>query len=208
MTCNEMADCPVLSARRALELTDEQCMERAARGDVAAYGVLFDRHQPRLVAFLMRFLGDRALAEDIAQEAFWNVWQKRAVFDPHQSFRVFLYVAAKNLALNETASAQRRRTVSLNAVKERAGPNDAEEWSARRQLQCIVRKALGELPADQRLCVLLREYDGCTYRETARILGCSEVHARVLAFRARARLKRLLEPLLASEENRKHDENS
>lgn len=183
-----------------MELTDEQCMERASRGDIAAYGVLFDRHQPRLVAFLTRFLGDRALAEDMAQEAFWNVWRRRETFNTRQSFRVFLYVVGKNLALNELASARRQRTVSLAAVEEHAGPDDTAGWSARRQVQCTVRKALKELPDDQRLCVLLREYDGCSYGETARILGCSEVHARVLAFRARNRLKRLLEPLLAGDE--------
>ncbi len=175
-------------------------MKRAAQGDLDAFGALFDRHQVRLVAFLTRFLGERAQAEDIAQEAFWNVWKRREMFDTRQSFRVYLYVAAKNLALNERASARHQRTVPLDTVAEQSGPDDALHGSLRRHLQCTVREALRELPEDQRLCVLLREYDGCSYQETARILGCSEVNARVLSFRARNRLKRLLAPQLLREE--------
>ncbi len=175
-------------------------MERAAeRGDLTAFGVLFERHQARLVAFLTRFLGERATAEDIAQEAFWKVWQNRAQFNPKQSFRVYLYVAAKNLALSDRTSAYSRHTVLSDFAPERAEPDDENtplDAALQNHLRCAVRQALQALPEDQRLCVLLHEYDGYTYGEIARILNCSIVSARVLGFRARKRLAQLLEPLM------------
>lgn len=178
-------------------------MERAAAyGDLTAFGVLFERHQARLVAFLTRFLGERASAEDIAQEAFWKVWQSRAHFNPKQSFRVYLYVAAKNLALSARTSADSRRIVLSDFAPERS---DADEKNApldaavQNDLRCTVRRALQALPNDQRLCVLLHEYDGYSYGEIARILNCSVVSARVLGFRARKRLAHLLAPLMEEE---------
>lgn len=188
-------------------------MQQVSKGDVAAFGLLFDRHQARLIAFLTRFLGNRTLAEDIAQEAFLNIWRKRETFNSRQSFRVYLYVVAKNLALNEQTSVRNRRTVSLNALPEygeslaltpAARENDPQGAALQKHLQCTISHALQKLPDEQRLCILLREYDGCSHQEVARIVGCSEVSARVLCFRARNRLKRLLAPLLESEERENH----
>ena len=186
-------------------------MEATAKGDRIAFGILFDRHQARLVAFLTRFLGDRSLAEDIAQESFWNVWRKRETFDPRQSFRVYLYVVAKNLAINERTSARHRRTVSLDSMGEpndsiRSAQGDGESAltaTLRRDLQCTVRQALQELPENQRLCILLHEYDAYSYPEIARILECSVIAARVLGFRARNRLQRRLAFLLSRSDDGK-----
>jgi RNA polymerase sigma-70 factor, ECF subfamily len=185
-----------------VEPSDEQLMRGAAGGDAEAFGALYDRHAPRLLAFLTRFLGDRAMAEDVTQDAFWKVWENRNAFDPkRQTFRVFLYVVARNLARNEQGRAGRRRDVPLTEDGDAAGPSGDEpaRLTERRFLRESVRAALLELPEEQRLCVVLREYEGYSFREAARILGCSEVRARVLAFRARARLKRLLAHLMEAE---------
>lgn len=174
-------------------------MQCAQAGDVAAYGALFDRYQGRLVRFLVRILDSHSNAEDIAQEAFWNVWERRQTYNPRRSFRVFLYVAAKNLALNERNRAHHRKSVPLDSIVEPVAPDNPIAASERQQLQCAVRRALLTLPEDQRICIVLHEYEGYGYREIAAVLECSEVHARVTAFRARNRLKRLLSPLIESE---------
>lgn len=183
-----------------MEPTDEQLMRHVTAGETAALGVLFDRYEPRLTAFLTRFLGERAVAEDVAQDTFWKVWENRAVYDSRrQSFRVFLYVVARNLARNEHNRAGRRRTVPLDHEVGGESSEGPAHVSERRYVQDCVRTALLTLPEEQRLCVVLREYEGYSFRETAQVLGVSEVHARVLAFRARARLKHLLVHLLESE---------
>jgi RNA polymerase sigma-70 factor (ECF subfamily) len=63
-----------------------------------------------------------------------------------------------------------------------------------------VQAALRSLPADQRLCLVLREYEGRSHREIGAILGCSEGNVRVLMHRARRALKPLLKSILESEE--------
>lgn len=174
-------------------------MQCAQAGDVAAYGVLFDRYQVRLTRFLMRILAHPQTAEDIAQEAFWQVWERRHTYNPRRPFRVFLYVAAKNLALNERNRVHNRKTVPIESIAEPIAPDNPIIASERQQLRCAVSKALLALPEDQRLSIVLHEYEGYGYREVAAVLECSEVQARVIAFRARNRLKRLLKPLMESE---------
>jgi RNA polymerase sigma-70 factor, ECF subfamily len=174
-------------------------MQCAQAGDIAAYGALFDRYQVRLARFLTRILHNSHSAEDIAQEAFWNVWERRHTYNPRRSFRVFLYVAAKNLALNERNRAHHRNIVPLESIAEPVATDDPVAASERQQLQCAVRRALLDLPENQRICIVLHEYEGYSYREIAAVLECSEIQARVVGFRARNRLKRLLGPLMESE---------
>src|SRR5262245_39847169 len=90
--------------------SDEALMQRAGRGDLAAFGELFDRHQPGLFAFLCRFLGDAPTAEDVAQDVFWRVWQYRARFDPSRRFSPWLYAIARRVALDERDRSHRRAT--------------------------------------------------------------------------------------------------
>src|SRR5947209_20109313 len=67
--------------RRCMAESDEKLMQRTGRGDLTAFGELFDRHQPALYAFLSRFLGNATLAEDVVQEVFLRVWRYRHSFD-------------------------------------------------------------------------------------------------------------------------------
>jgi RNA polymerase sigma-70 factor (ECF subfamily) len=187
-------------------VSDEALMERAGRGDLAAFGELFDRHQPGLCAFLCRFLGDAATAEDVAQDAFWRAWQYRASFDAARPFAPWLYAIARRAALDERGKPHRRDTtwsdLSPAGQERAAAPADTPGADALIEALTVrdqVREALRALPPDQRLCVILREYEGRSHGEIAAILGCSEGNARVLTHRARRALRELLRPLLEGE---------
>lgn len=192
-----------------MPVSDEQLMQRAAAGDVGAFGELFDRYQPRLLAFLTRFLGDVSLAEDAAQEAFWRAWEYRGTYDVTKRFSSWLYVIAKNTAVTE-AKKPHRRTVSLSSLEEdghsavdqlpAAASGEPHTALSTRILRDEVRAALQALPRDQRLCLVLREYEHLSHREAAEVMGCSEGAVRVLAFRARRALARLLKSSLESED--------
>jgi len=194
--------------------SDEELMQRAGRGDLAAFGELFDRHQPALYGFLCRFLGNAALAEDVTQEVFWRVWQYRTTFDGRSAFSAWMYVIARHAALDEIRKPH-RRTACFSELDEgreerldvdmegrlRAADAYIQELSLRTQ----VRQALQALPPDQRLCLILREYQGLSHAEAAVVLGCSEGAARVMAHRARRALRSLLEPLLAREQQEQRE---
>jgi RNA polymerase sigma factor (sigma-70 family) len=147
--------------------SDERLMERMGREDLRALGELFDRHQPRLYGFLSRFLGDPATAEDVTQEVFVRVWRYRHAFNGSRSFRAWLYGIARHAALTE-AEKRQRRAVPLSELGEGAieaardhevEPGFADRVVAARSLHEQERVALQALPPDQRLCIILREYE-------------------------------------------------
>jgi RNA polymerase sigma-70 factor (ECF subfamily) len=183
--------------------TDEELMGQTKQGDLAAFGVLFDRYQPRLVAFLTRFCGDHGTAEDLAQDAFWRIWEGRGSYDTGRRFDTWLFVVAKNAALNQIRQATRHRSVPIDSLAE-------GEWASSMpdaiqiDRRDAVRAALQQLPTDQRLILILREYEGLSHREVAEVMGCSEGAARALAHRARAVLREHLRPLLLEHEDRCH----
>jgi RNA polymerase sigma-70 factor (ECF subfamily) len=188
--------------------SDEELMQRTGQGDLAAFGELFDRHQPAVSAFLSRFLGNATLAEDVVQEVFWRVWRYRGSFDPAQRFVAWIYGIARHTALTE-ARRSHRRELSLDhlsaADRETAAGNESgrfgdglvQELALREQ----VRQALQELPPEQRACLILREYEQRSYQEIAAILACTPENARVLAFRARRALRTLLKSYWQGEES-------
>ncbi len=91
---------------------------------------------------------------------------------------------------------KQQSAVETIRAETRSEPHTAFRAEAARE---EVRLALLELPREQRLCLILREYEGLSHRETAEILGCSEGAVRVLAFRARRALARRLKALLEEE---------
>jgi RNA polymerase sigma-70 factor, ECF subfamily len=189
--------------------SDEKLMQRTSRGDLAALGELFDRHQPAVHAFLSRFLGNATLAEDVVQEVFLRVWRYRQSFDAAQRFTAWLYGIARRTALTE-AGRSHRRELSLDQL-----PADEREAAARNgggaglrdsliqemALREQVHHALQELPTEQRACLILREYEQRSYQEIAVVLGCSVENVRVLAFRGRRALRALLESEFQGEES-------
>ena len=189
--------------------SDEKLMQRTGRGDLTAFGELFDRHQPALYAFLSRFLGNATLAEDVVQEVFLRVWRYRHSFDAAQRFGAWLYGIARHTALTE-ASRSHRRELSLDHLpaddREAAAVNEGALRFGDGLIQALalreeVRRALGELPPEQRACLILREYEQRSYQEIAAVLECSPENARVLAFRARRALRTLLETYFQGEES-------
>lgn len=169
------------------EASDEALMGRAQDGDREAFAVLYTRHRPAVTAFLIRFTGSPVLAEDLAQESFLRLWEARGRFDRRRKFKVWLYVAAKNLALN-----------ALKVRREQSLPDELPEAVTQRPSVLVeaVGEALQALPEPQRLVLVLTVYEQFSHKEAAEALGCTEVSARVLAFRARQALKRRLAPLL------------
>jgi RNA polymerase sigma-70 factor (ECF subfamily) len=192
-----------------MPLSDEELMARAARGDVAAFGLLFDRTHGALYAFLCRYLDDATTAEDVAQEAFWRMWEHRHTFDPTRPFRAWAYAVARNAARDELRRPHRRAARLEDAPAgdgsglrgEVDGGLGSDGCVRQLALREQVRAALAALPEEQRLCLVLREYEGRSHAEIAAVIGCTEGAARVLAHRARRALRDRLAPVLEGEES-------
>jgi len=156
----------------------------------ASYEQLF----PLVYRIANRITGDSERAEDLAHEAFLRLYQRGgALPDPDQT-KYWLIRVVKNLSYNnEKRKARERRAFErLGRVEPLAGPS-SEEVFLKEADQGLVRRLLADLPLNLRMPLVLREYEGLTYREIGKILNISEGNVKVRVFRGREKLAELLE---------------
>ncbi len=168
--------------------SDEELMLSFKKGDIPAFRELFERYKNPVFAFVRRRLNDPGRAEEITQDIFLALVQRRNGYEARASFRTYLY----KIALNRVAEEHRKRSRSepLAASWEATGGGDP---SAVQQ----VREALGRLEPEQREVVLLREYEGLSYQEISQVLGVPVGTVRSRLFRAKLALRDLLAPAWA-----------
>jgi RNA polymerase sigma-70 factor, ECF subfamily len=183
------------------DLTDESLMQRIARDDTAAFDALFLRHRRTVFSFTLRMVGDRATAEDLAQECFLRVWRARQRYHPTAAFRTWLFTIARRLALDELKKRQGQGTVlaaemgdeegTLEPMERMAQPAESnpQEIVMARELGRVMQAALRQLTEECREAVILRDSEGLTYDEIAKVLGCPLGTVKSRLNTARSRLK-------------------
>ena len=185
---------------RIPERTDEELLAAYRTGDRASFNALVERYQRELFHFLVRFLGDRAAAEDIFQETFLQVHQSADQFDPTRRFRPWLFTIAANKGRDLMRSQARRPTNPLQASisgDEESGqfidlmasadplPGEAME---REELQKVVQTTVEGMPEHLREILLLSYFHQFPYKEISDILQIplgtvkSRLHAAVAYF--------------------------
>lgn len=178
-------------------------MQAATAGDRAAFDALVRRHQARTYNFVRALVNDDADAEDVAQEIFVRVWKSIARFRGDSAFRTWLFRISVNVARTHLARRSRWRlfTRPAAAADTEAGGSPDDPPSPERLEDDLVRRdaidrALATLSPEMRTAVTLRDVEGLEYREIARVLDVpiGTVESRI--FRARQRLRPLLEALV------------
>ena len=170
-------------------------MCRVGQGDREACRALVERHLGRIVAFAARTLGNRADAEDVAQDTFVRAWRNARRWQPGRArLTTWLHRIALNLCLDRLA---RRRDAPLDGIPEPVDPApSAVALLERRTLGERVSRELAALPPQQRVAITLCHYQGLGNIEAAEVLGVSvEALESLLArgrrtLRARLRLER------------------
>jgi len=154
---------------------DEELMARVARGDREALVALVERYNAPLLGYLYRLVGgDRALAEDLAQETFVRLLRP-AGYQPGRAFRPWLYAIATNLARDHAKSATVRRQATpvsedaLLALCDRSP--SPEEQALRAEDASRIATAVGALGSEYREVILLRFYHGLSLAEIAEALA-------------------------------------
>jgi RNA polymerase sigma-70 factor (ECF subfamily) len=189
------------------QVTDEQLLEAYRSGDRTGFTRLVERYQRELFHFLVRFVGDRAAAEDIFQESFLQVHQSAHQFDLTRRFRPWLFTIAANKARDYLRSQARRPANQLQASIA-PGNDDSGEFidlltsgdlgpdkpMERHELQQLVQKTVSEMPANFREILLLSYFHQFSYKQIGEILEIplgtvkSRLHAAVAFFADRWRL--------------------
>lgn len=156
-------------------------VERIRAGDAAAFEALFHAHHASLCAFAYRYVGARDLAEEIVQEVFLFVWERRETWDVRTSVKNYLLTAVRNAAVSYLRHERvvRRREAETIALFSRSTPT-ADRELHNTELAGLVQRAVDRLPDRCRLVFTLHREQGLTYVEIAEVLGISpktvEVH--------------------------------
>jgi RNA polymerase sigma-70 factor (ECF subfamily) len=155
-------------------LADEELMHLVRAGDAQAFEIVFDRHSGAAFSLAYRMCGRQAMAEDIVQEAFVSLWRSGARYDATRgSVRTWVLSVVRNRTIDafRRESAKGSRDVSEEGIAERmAAPELTDAEVERRDEARQVRKALVELPPDQRQVIELAYFGGFTHSQIADML--------------------------------------
>lgn len=152
-------------------------------------------YQHRVFGVALRMLGNRAEAEEIAQETFLRAHRALPEFRGEACLHTWLYAIASRLCLNRLASADRRllRGDDEALATAPSGEPSAAAVLERAELDAAVREAIAALPDERRIVVVLRDVEGLSYEEIAEALGLEPGTVRSRLHRARLDLKAKLE---------------
>ena len=171
------------------DLSDADLLAAFAAGDRAAARTLTMRLTPRVLAHAARLLGNRAEAEDVAQEAMLRLWRQAPHWCAGEArVTTWLYRVVANLCIDRQRRA-RGGAVALDAVPE--PPDPAPGAPALMQMHsraAALQAALTDLPARQRQAVVLRHIEGCTNPEIAGIMDTTVEAVESLTTRGRRAL--------------------
>jgi RNA polymerase sigma-70 factor (ECF subfamily) len=192
---------------------DQQLVERAQRGDKAAFELLVAKYQRKLVRLLSRFIRDSTEVEDVAQEAFIKAYRALPSFRGDSAFYTWLYRIGINTAKNYLVAMGRRApTVSEIESADSEGSeesgqvpdyNTPENELMSRQIAETVNRAVEDLPEELRTAITLRELEGLSYEDIAAIMNCPIGTVRSRIFRAREAIAEKLRPQLETRKDRR-----
>lgn len=182
-----------------LGVNHRDVVEACQSGDEDAFRVLFESHKDRVYSIALRYAGDSAAAMDIAQETFLKLLSSIQQFRGDSSFESWLY----RLVVNSCLDYHRRRRRFLPMVDEaldmfRAPRESALHDLLREEQEERVQQVVAQLPAEQRMVVVLRYTEGLSYEEIADLLGCRRGTVASRLNRAHKALERRLSHLRAA----------
>jgi RNA polymerase sigma-70 factor (ECF subfamily) len=170
-------------------------IERAAAGDSAAFEQLMIHSQQRVIAITWRILGNEADARDASQEVFLRVYKYLKRFRQNQDFFAWLYGITINVCRDIAKKRQRHinqftsLTDDAGAFVLPSGQQDAEEAVLHTQERDLVARALATLPYKERASIVLRDIEGLSTEEVARIMKSSPTTVRSQISSARKKIR-------------------
>lgn len=215
-------------AEEAAAHAEMRVIEAIRQGDEAAFARLVDQHHASLRRVARLYVSNRAVADEVVQDAWLGVIQAIWAFEGRSSLKTWIFRILINRA--KTRAAREGRTVpfasfgadDVGAPEVAVGPErfrpadhptEPGYWTSPprdlgaspehrllgREAGEQLQKAIDALPPNQRLVLTLRDVEGCSTEGVCNALGISETNGRVLLHRARAKVRAALEPYLEGE---------
>jgi RNA polymerase sigma-70 factor, ECF subfamily len=182
---------------------DRELVSRCQSGDALAFEELVRKYQQIVLNLAYHYIGYRNDVEDVAQKIFTKIYFSLPKFDIKRPFFPWLYRIATNQCYDELRHIRRQKTHTFSELsleetgkveklisQHEVSPDSDED---RKEMQALLHRILDQLPDHQRLAIVLRDIEAIPYSKIAEVMKCTEQAARLKVFRARARLKTLME---------------
>ena len=184
-------------------ISDEELVARATGGDLESFNQLVGRWERPIYALAYRTLGREEDARDVVQEAFLRAFRGLKGFKGQAKFSSWLYRITLNLCRDWMRKA--RRAPMIQVPESEDGLDMAEQMPStaesvedlveRSQMSAAVAKAMAELPEEQRIAIVMKEYHGLTFQEIADALDCPLSTVKTRLYQGLSVLRRRLERL-------------
>ena len=181
--------------KQSTDLSEAEAVDRAKQGDAQAFQVLYEKHKRRVYSLCLRMTANTAEAEDLAQEAFLQLYRKISTFRGESAFSTWLHRLAVNVVLMHL----RKKSLPVVSLEETTqSPDDdspRKDFGAddialsgsidRLQLQ----RAVNDLPPGYRTIFVLHDVEGYEHNEIATLLDCSIGNSKSQLHKARLKLR-------------------
>ena len=179
---------------------DAELVARSLRQDHEAFGQLIDRHASVIVNLAYRMVGNRAEAEDLAQEAFLAAFKALSTFRADSKFSTWLYRIASNKCkdwLRAKRPGMGQQDVDIDEVLDShvAEEQTPERLLSQQQVALELEQAIQRLPPLYREAFVLKHVEGLSYEEMAEILGVNGDTLKMRVYKGRLQLSRELASL-------------
>lgn len=173
--------------------TDAAIVRRAIEGDERAMRLLWNQHAPHVDAIVRRLTADADLAQDVAQEVWIQIFRALPSWRGDAKFSTWVHRVAVNRTLNALRRSRRQGLMETTIEDDSAV---VEQDSERSMLAQTIEEATRKLSPGARTVFLLHDVEGYTHEEIAQELGITSGGSKSQLFKARAKLRRLLAPLV------------
>lgn len=160
--------------------------ETIKNGDIKAFELLFREFYPSMCVVAMRFVADQDAAEDIAQEAFIKLWEKRTAYEDIPSLKTFLYVSVKNLCFNHIRN--KKDTIDYTSPEAQNKEAVFKDFLIEEEAYRIIEDAVNALPPQSQKIIKMH-LDGKQNKEIAETLNISVNSVKTLKYNALSSLK-------------------
>ncbi|NAY91427.1 RNA polymerase sigma-70 factor [Muricauda sp. JGD-17] len=154
--------------------SEKALIAQVAKGNELAFKQVFDQYRAIVYTLALRMLKSRTLAEEMVQEVFIKIWEKREGLDQVDNFKGYLYRIAKNRVFDEFKRIAREAISDEVPDENRLASSNNTDYPIRKeQLDSLLEQTLDKLPEQQQYIFKLSREEGLTYREIAEIVNLS-----------------------------------
>jgi RNA polymerase sigma-70 factor, ECF subfamily len=179
--------------------SDEVLITLVHQGEQGAFRVLLERYQERIRNLIYSIFHEQQVVDDLSQEVFIKAYEALPQFRFQSSFYTWLYRIAVNKSRDELRKRKVRRWFSLQTMLESGDKELGSKIVVEQhdnELQELLAAGLKTLPEKYRIAIILKDVDGLSYEEIAEVMECEIGTVKSRLSRARAMLRKVLEPLL------------